>query len=250
MARAGWDAGGGGWEWRRRLFAWEEEGVRDCVNLLHNIVLQDNIQDQWRWLLDPIHGYTVKGTYCFLTNTEVPVTDAVGLDVWHKCVPSKVSVFAWRLLQDRVATRANLVRRRVLQAVDNLCVGGCGYPETADHLFIQCTSFGQVWYLVCQWLGIPCVFQGSVKRHFLQFSQMAGMTRPSHDFMKVIWLACVWAIWKERNNCVFNLLVTNPINIFERVKLLSFLWLSSNVASFSFGFHDWWRYPRFCMGIM
>jgi hypothetical protein len=76
MARAGWEEGGGGWVWRRRLLAWEEDGVRECVTLLNNIVLQENIQDQWRWLLDPIHGYTVKGTYCFLTNSAVQVSTA------------------------------------------------------------------------------------------------------------------------------------------------------------------------------
>lgn len=223
--------------------------MRECVNLLNNIVLQDNIQDKWWWLLDPI-GYTVKGTYCFLTNMEGQVTSGVGFDVWHRRVPSKVSLFAWRLLQDRVATRTNLVRRYVLQAADNFCVGGCGIPETVDHLFIQCTSFGRVWYLVCHWLGIPCVFQGSVTQHFIQFTNLAGMARGSHDYLKIIWLACVWAIWKERNNCVFNNLASDPLSIVERVKLFSFLWLSSNVASFPFGFHDWWRYPLFCMGIL
>jgi len=38
--------------------------------LLHNIVLQDQLLDRWRWLLDPIHGYSVKGTYHFLTSVD------------------------------------------------------------------------------------------------------------------------------------------------------------------------------------
>jgi len=29
--------------WRRRLLEWEEDSVRECIALLHNIVLQDNI---------------------------------------------------------------------------------------------------------------------------------------------------------------------------------------------------------------
>lgn len=40
--------------WRRRLFAWEEESVREWYVLLHNTVLQENVHDAWRWLLDPI----------------------------------------------------------------------------------------------------------------------------------------------------------------------------------------------------
>lgn len=45
MARMGWEVGEYGWVWRRRLLAWEEESVRECVSLLNNIVLQENIQD-------------------------------------------------------------------------------------------------------------------------------------------------------------------------------------------------------------
>jgi hypothetical protein len=47
--------------WRRRLLAWEEESVRECLMLRHNIVLQDNVEDTWRWLLDPIHVNLVRG---------------------------------------------------------------------------------------------------------------------------------------------------------------------------------------------
>jgi len=100
-------------------------------------------------LLDLIHKYTVNGTYRFLTTLEDHVTDVASLDVWHKLVPSKVSLFAWRLLQDRISTRSNLVCRHVIQPTDNLCVGGCGSPETNDHLFIRCDLFGRTWYLVC-----------------------------------------------------------------------------------------------------
>jgi hypothetical protein len=69
-------------------------------------------------------------------------------------------------------------------------------------------------------------------------------------YLKVIWLACVWAIWKELNNRVFNDTVIDPFHIVEKVKLNSFLWLSSNSEPIAFGFHDWWRHPLFCMGVM
>ena len=176
--------------------------MRECDSLLNNVVLQENIQDQWRWLLDLVHGYTVSGTYRFLTTIDDP--EAAGLlnDVWHKLVPTKVSLFAWLLLQDRIPTRSNLVRRHVLQPIDNVCVGGCGSSETAGHLFIGFEVFGSVWYSVCHWIGIPCVFPGTVSDHYFQFVHMAGLPRPSHYFLKVIWLACIWAIWKDRNNCL------------------------------------------------
>jgi len=55
MSRLGWAA----WVWRRRLMVWEEESVRECFVLLNNIVLQDQLNDTWKWLLDHLHGYSV-----------------------------------------------------------------------------------------------------------------------------------------------------------------------------------------------
>jgi hypothetical protein len=69
--------------WRRRLFAWEEECVRECSVLLHDIVLQDHLSDRWRWLLDPVNGYSVKGTYNFLTTGDESIARGLFNDVWR-----------------------------------------------------------------------------------------------------------------------------------------------------------------------
>ena len=73
MARQGWEVRGGAWVWRRCLFAWEEECLRECYVLLHDFVLQDHLLDRWRWLLDPINGYSIKGTYNFLKTVDEPI---------------------------------------------------------------------------------------------------------------------------------------------------------------------------------
>jgi len=145
-------------------------------------------------------------------------------NVWHKLVLSKVSLFAWRLLQDRIPTRSNLMRRHVLQPNDNLCVGGCGNFETANHLFIGWNLFGSVWYLIYHWLDISFVCPALINDHFIQFIKLTGMPRSSHIYFKFIWLASTWAIWKDRNNRIFKNLVINPHIILEKVKLHSFLW--------------------------
>jgi len=48
MEEKGWAVGGGDWVWRRRLLAWEEESVTECVALLSDIDLQDTTVDRWR----------------------------------------------------------------------------------------------------------------------------------------------------------------------------------------------------------
>jgi len=148
MASRGWEEGNGAKVWRKRLLTWEEESVMDCVVLLHNIVLQDHLLDRRRWTLDPLIGYSVKGAYHLIMSVDVHPNRGSFDDVWHKQAPLKVSLFAWRLLRNRLLTKDNLVRRRVLGIDDNVCIGGCGSQETASHLFFDCDTFSSVWFLV------------------------------------------------------------------------------------------------------
>jgi len=45
MFQLGW--GEEGEAWRRRLFAWEEELVRELILLLHNVTLHVDKDDRW-----------------------------------------------------------------------------------------------------------------------------------------------------------------------------------------------------------
>ncbi|GAU14843.1 hypothetical protein TSUD_50550 [Trifolium subterraneum] len=47
MCVDGWALNGNEWKWRRRLFAWEEELVAQCVGVLANFVLQGDVSDRW-----------------------------------------------------------------------------------------------------------------------------------------------------------------------------------------------------------
>lgn len=250
MERRGWEVGGDAWVWRRRLHAWEEESVSDCSILLHDVVLQANVHDRWRWMIDPAHGYSVKGTYQFLTMTDVPPERGSAVEVWHKQAPLKVSLFAWRLFRNRLPTKDNLLLRHVLHSDNIACVGGCGSSETAEHLFIGCAFFGRVWTLVLQWLGLSFVAPVGCRDHYLQFGHMAGLPLYSHSFSQIVWLACVWTIWKERNNRIFNQNPISVITIADQVKLLSFKWLKAKLHLFAFSYHDWLQHPLSCTGIL
>jgi len=53
----------------------------------------------------------------------------------------KVSVFAWRLLRDKLTTKSNLAIRGLISSEACLCVSGFGLVETAHHLFLTRTTF-------------------------------------------------------------------------------------------------------------
>lgn len=165
----------------------------------------------------------------------------------HKCYQNNLCDLY--LLQNRIPTKTNPVHRRVLQPNDNMCVEGCGYPETADHIFLGYDIFGSIWYLVRQWLNISSVSSGVIGDHFAQFIYLAGTPQFLHSFLKVIWLACVWVIWKEMNNRVFKTAASDPYALLDKVKLKSLLWLKTNKASFAFYYHDRWHHQLPCMGV-
>jgi len=248
MWRLGWGEGGEAWVWRRRLLAWEEQSVRECSDLLHNIVLQDEVHDTWRWLLDTSTGYTVKGAYTFITSTGEPSNRSLVVDVWHEHIPSKVSLFAWRLFQKRLPTKDNLVHKRMIQPEYAVCASGCGHQETTNHLFLDCNIFSSLWYQVWQWLGISSMMPSDIRHYYFQFTNMAGLPQVTHSFLRIIWFVSAWVLWKGRNICVFQNAVYSPAGMLEKVKLYSFFWLKAKRANFNYSYHDWWKHPIPCMG--
>ncbi|GAU43919.1 hypothetical protein TSUD_28600 [Trifolium subterraneum] len=150
----GWDAGGNGWRWGRHLFAWEEDLVLECCAVLENLFLQVVVMDKWMWRPDPSIGYSVRSAYHLLTHL-VPVAMATHNDViWNKVVPLNVSLFAWRLLNNRLPLKDNLTRRGMHLEDSELCLGGCGVAETIDHLIVGCDMSSSLWIKILNWLGI------------------------------------------------------------------------------------------------
>ncbi|GAU18975.1 hypothetical protein TSUD_178920 [Trifolium subterraneum] len=157
MFQLGWGIGGDAWVWRRPLRAWEEELLGECQALLLTISLQDHSVDRWLWQSDMDSRYTVRDAYQLLTTQDAGPLDAVTCLIWHPQVPLKVSIIVWRLLRDRLPTKGNLTYRGVLPVGDSHCVSGCGAVESAQHVFLSCSTFGSLWSLVSSWVGSASV---------------------------------------------------------------------------------------------
>ncbi|XP_024634840.1 uncharacterized protein [Medicago truncatula] len=187
------------------------------MTLLTDVSLQEFVSDRWVWLPDPGEGYSVRGSYLLLTTKDIPLADHAASLIWQNQVPSlKVSIFAWRLLRDRLPTKVNLVQRRVLDTDASMCVSDCGFCETAQHLFLSCDTFSSLWPLVRHWLGIIGVDTNVVLDHFLQFVNLTGGGKATRAFLQLIWLLCVWVLWNECNNRFFNNVVTSmPSDSFD-----------------------------------
>lgn len=160
-----------------------------------------------------------------LENTKKVVFESV----WKSPAPSKVVVFSWQLLLNRIPTKDNLLRRRILAPVS---LGRCEFcdqvGETAAHLFLHCEWMFKVWSKVGGWLGINFITPQSLFQHFECWNGEIGMRKLRKGFW-MIWHAVLWTIWKARNDRIFNTLVKDFGEIVDEIKMLSWNWAISRL---------------------
>lgn len=115
-----------------------------------------------------------------------PLTDSV----WHNQVPSKVSIFVWRLICDSLPTKSNLVIRGIISSESRFCVSGCGQVESAQHLFLTCSTlfltcstFGSLWQLVRSLIGLSGADTQVLSDHFCQFIYSTCGLKARYSFL-------------------------------------------------------------------
>ncbi|KAK2401108.1 hypothetical protein QL285_050730 [Trifolium repens] len=156
---------------------------------------------------------------------------------------------AWRLLRNRLPTRDNLVRRHIIASDAQLCVTGCGGVETAHHMFLSCPIFAPLWHLIRSWIGTFAADPFLLQDHFVQFVYSIGGTRACRSFLQLLWLYSIWVVWHERNNRIFKAKESTVLQLFEKVKVHSLLWMKTNNANIGLNSHMWWSSPLTCLGI-
>jgi len=167
-----------------------------------------------------MHGYSMRESYRFITHSDDTVDKSLVDDVWHRDIPLKVSMLAWRLHCNRLTTKGNLLRRGGLLSTYITCAAaGCDSTKTSPHLFLHCDTSRELWSKVLNWIGIYLVAPDHLRHHFIQFTTMTALPRSSHLFFRTIWFATVWVIWKEMNYRIFQNTASTSMALIEKVKL-------------------------------
>jgi hypothetical protein len=237
--------------WRRNRFYWEEEQFREFTEIIAPFVPTDN-SDRWLWLGDGIQGFTVKSAFLLLegtaTNRRILIPDEVFVykKLWKCAAPSKVRAFAWQLLQDRIQTKENLYKRRMLQLDQQTCVMCNRCIESASHLFLHCDYAAKVWYALTKWLGIYLIVPPNISMSFAMWATCVS-NKKGKAVMCMIWNAFIWILWKVRNDYVFKNKVTNIEEMVDRVKLVSWQWFIGRLAKSPCLLYEWEWSPIDCM---
>ncbi|XP_059445373.1 uncharacterized protein LOC132177154 [Corylus avellana] len=125
--------------------------------------------------------------------------------IWALEVPNNVCVFIWKLCNNILPTKANLLRKGVVK--DATCMFCEREVETGKHVIWQCPTAQDVW-------GVgPRKIQ---KCHSLDIEAL--------DFMELLWSKCnkeeielcvqiAWGIWSRRNSVLHGGLFTHPVQV-------------------------------------
>jgi hypothetical protein len=214
-------------------------------------VPSDN-SNKWLWLGDGLQGFNVNYAYMLLESAVQnsrrlePVEDFVFKRLWKGAAPSKVVAFVWQLLLNRIQTKDNLFKRRMLQANQLMCVMCNQTSESANHLFLHYDVAAKVWYEINRWLGFYLVIPPNL---FLSFAMWTtwGMNKFVKAGLRLIWCVSIWVLWRARNDCVFNVDVVNSMVIIDTIKLLSWQWFIGRLATTPCLLYEWQWSPIDCL---
>jgi hypothetical protein len=241
------------WElrWRRNRFLWEEDQYREFREIIDVFVPSDN-SNKWLWLGDGLQGFNVNYAYMLLESAVQnsrrlePVEDFVFKRLWKGAAPSKVVAFVWQLLLNRIQTKDNLFKRRMLQADQLMCVMCNRTIESANHLFLHCDVAAKVWYEINRWLGFYLVIPPNFFLSFVMWTT-CGRNKFVKAGLRLIWCATIWVLWRARNDCVFNAGVVNSLVIIDNIKLLSWQWFIGRLATTPCLLYEWQWSPIDCL---
>jgi len=130
-------------------------------------------EDVWCWNTEESERFSVKSSYnlvydllilnVLLSNSE----EMVFASIWKSAAPCKIVVFSWKLLLDRISTRANLARRNVfLQGAFMNCIFRGRGEESSAHIFLNCDVVMKVWEKVFRWLDFNFLIAHNLFVHF------------------------------------------------------------------------------------
>lgn len=190
----------------------------------------------------------------FLTAENVQVRDDVAAAckrIWKNDAPSKVLIFTWRVLLERVATRDALSRRGILHSQNDLCCVLCFREnESVEHLFLACNVVKSIWSQVFSWMGVPIVEPEDVISHFVEFGKMVK-GRKQKGVKHLIWMAVVWNIWLARNKVIFQGEVASVPSIVSGIKDVAWCWFKARRGrNCGVVWSDWYNCPLGCFSSM
>lgn len=244
-----WRNGSWSWsfKWRRSLSLRERNMVDELCNVVNGIPLRRNVMDSWVWKEEQEGRYTVQSAYSLIQAPSWDASDPIFQLVWSSAAPSNVCIFIWKLVQDRLPTRLNLLKRNVIHSAAEACCPLClQEEESTDHILVGCPVAAGVWASFYRWMGVSTALPGGCRDH-LQQHMILTLNDKQNAVFRVTWYAVAWTIWLHRNNVVFSGRGIQDGSLFEGAQLRAWQWLSGRAKGFNCSIYEWLMQPVLCI---
>ncbi|XP_058776930.1 uncharacterized protein LOC131651276 [Vicia villosa] len=150
-----------GWQWNINIREQMEDVLvqqekEELLTILKEVEPITAIRDKYVWSLGGHEGFKVKEYYWKLQEDGdgdgMVMENRTAINIiWKACMPSKVQIFAWRMLKHRIPTRSQLKHINIIEDDEDCrCVFGCPIIEDTQHLFMDCIKVRKVWNLIYQ----------------------------------------------------------------------------------------------------
>ncbi|GJR14954.1 RNA-directed DNA polymerase, eukaryota, reverse transcriptase zinc-binding domain protein [Tanacetum coccineum] len=209
------------------------------VQLTNNGSMSPYLPPGWECTIDTSRRFSVKGMRSFITSMSHSISSTATL--WNKVVPLKININTWRVLNGRMATRANLDRRGV--DLDSVRCPICDDAvETEKHLFVDCKIARDTWINVLNWWRIPITTFQSVQDVF-QLADESPLEAKISRFFDAVIQTTIWSLWRFRNNVIFSRKKPAKDLFFNDIKILSFNWIVSRCRETFLNLIEWFNHP-------
>uniref|UniRef100_A0A2N9FUN2 Uncharacterized protein n=1 Tax=Fagus sylvatica TaxID=28930 RepID=A0A2N9FUN2_FAGSY len=128
--------------------------------------------------------------------------------LWSQKVPNKIKQFLWRVCNNALPMKTNLVHRKVI--LDATCDECLGASETITHALWTCPFAKQVWSLEKSLAELRQLTVHSVIE--LVWYILEVSTTMDIEIFAVI----AWAIWQRRNSLKFQVTSESPDRVYHR----------------------------------
>ncbi|XP_057775188.1 uncharacterized protein LOC130994172 [Salvia miltiorrhiza] len=125
-----------------------------------------------------------------------------GTWIWEPYIPTHRSLVCWRLLHDRMPTYDRLIRQGMI--MPNRCPFCHRDSETPEHIFWDCTLVRHSWIIFCNWFCFPEALHSADIHSFLVLAWGRKLSSQIGKYRKAGIITMIWAIWNQRNKCVFD----------------------------------------------
>ncbi|XP_058775361.1 uncharacterized protein LOC131649626 [Vicia villosa] len=178
-------------------------------------------------------GFSVSNAYdsfslCVVPSFSLePSLRLVFSSLWKTKVPSRILIFGWRLIWNRLPTKVDLAKRGILANPNDIRCPFCpNFEEDLNHLFFEC-SFNNLWWRkLLSWL---CLVDDSAVDSIVGCLCWLEEHCGKAGGIGLKWffgLVFCWIMWICRNDVIFNGLDVNSFDGLSLMKALSWDWFS------------------------